>query len=234
MGRRDDGAGDAPPDLGARPAPIGGEGSAPLTLTMSPRLDGAAGIGWDAWLEAARSLGAAATAAWLARRAGDAALAETAGPAVRAVLEADGPDGAVEPRVELAELGEEIDDLLAETLWEGVMAAARGEAEADALFEATGRVAAIAEGHGVLLAAAEHWIAFLNWRREAGHASDPDQVETAFEEVVRLAEEDGAPKEAALFGFRHAGFRRLVEAEEDRATAGEWESPGFGSYVGWG
>lgn len=206
----------------------------PLTLTTNPRLDAAVGAGWDAWFGAARTAGAASTAAWLARRAGDAALVAEAGPTVRAALEAADDDAAVEARVELAELGDGIDDPLADTLWEGVVAAARGAADPDALFEATGRLAEIAEGHGDPLAAGEYWIAFLNWRREGGHASDPEQVETAFDEVVRLAEADGAAKEAAIFGFRQAAYTRLLEAEDDRATEGEWEEGGAGAYEAWG
>ncbi|MDP9365709.1 MAG: hypothetical protein M3Q10_16050, partial [Chloroflexota bacterium] len=142
-------------------------------------------------------------------------------------------DEAVAARAELAELAEGTDDALADTFWEGALAAGREAEDADALFEATGRLAAIAEAYGDPLAGAEYWIGFLNWRREGGHASDPEQVETAFDEVVRLAERDGAPKEAALFAFRQAGYTRLLEAEDDRATAGEWEAQGTAPYEGW-
>ena len=204
----------------------------PLTLTVNPRLDAAVQAGWEAWEGAARGEGAAAVAGWLAQRAGDPALRPEALPAVRAVLEATGADEAVEARVELAELLDGLDDLVADTLWEGVLAAGREAADPDALFEATGRLAAIAEGHGDALAAAESWIGFLNWRREEGHASDPEQVETAFDEVVRLAEQDGAQAAAALYGYRQARYTRLLEAEDERAVVGEWEEDAR-PYAGW-
>jgi hypothetical protein len=205
----------------------------PLTLTTNPRLDAAVQAGWEAWAAAARAAGPAATAAWLAHRADEAASATELRPLVAAVLRDDDADETIAALAELAELAEGFDDALADSLWEGVLAAAREAEDADALFEATGRLAAIAEAHGDQLAAAEYWIGFLNWRREGGHDSDPEQVDTAFDEVVRLAERDGAPKAAALFAFRQAQYTRLLEAEDDRATAGEWEAEGAGAYEGW-
>ena len=204
----------------------------PLVLTTNPRLDAAVQAGWEPWVDAARAAGVGPVAAWLANRAGDATAAIELRPAVAAAL-GGAAEQAAEALAELAELAEGSDDVLADTLWEGVLAAGRAAEDADALFEATVRLAALAEGHGDLLAAAEYWIGFLNWRREEGHASDPEQVETAFDEVVRLAELDGAQKEAALFGFRQAGYTRLLEAEDERSTAGDWETAGTGPYKGW-
>jgi hypothetical protein len=204
----------------------------PLTLTTNPRLDAAAQAGWEAWDAAAREAGAEAVAGWLARRAGDADLRREALPAVRAVLAAAEPDEAVAARAELAELAEEIDDLLADTLWEGVLAAAREAEDGDAVAEATGRLAAIAEANGDPLAAAEFHVEFLNWRRQPGHASDPEAVETAFDEVIRLAERDGNPKAAAIYAYRQAGYTRLLEADDDRAVEGDWERDPA-PYEGW-
>jgi hypothetical protein len=205
---------------------------APLTLTTSPRLDAAVQAGWEAWQAAAREAGAEAVAGWLARRAGDADLRGEALPAILAVLEAKEPDEATEVRVELAELADEVDDLLADTLWEGVLAAAREAEDGDAMAEATGRLAAIAEASGDPLAAAEYHVEFLNWRRRPGHASDPEAIETAFDEVIRLAQRDGDPKAAALFAYRQAGYTRLLEADDDRAVAGDWERDPA-PYEGW-
>jgi hypothetical protein len=89
--------------------------------------------------------------------------------------------------------------------------------------EATTRLAAIAEAQGDPLAAAEFYIDFLNWRRLPGHASDPEALETAFDEIVRLATLDGAQKAAALFAYRQATYTRLLDAEDDRAVEGDWE-----------
>jgi hypothetical protein len=203
-----------------------------LTLTTNPRLDASAQAGWEAWAAAAREAGAAAVAGWLARRAGDADLRGEALPAVEAVLAAGEPDEAVAARAELAELAEAIDDLLADTLWEGVLAAAREAEDGDAVAEATGRLAAIAEANGDPLAAAEFHVEFLNWRRQPGHASDPEAVETAFDEVIRLAERDGNPKAAAIYAYRQAGYTRLLEADDDRAVEGDWERDPA-PYEGW-
>ena len=198
--------------------------SRPLTLTTNPRLDAAAQAGWEAWAAAAREAGAAAVAGWLARRAGDADLRGEALPAVEAVLAAGEPDEAVAARAELAELAEAIDDLLADTLWEGVLAAAREAEDGDAVAEATGRLAAIAEANGDPLAAAEFHVEFLNWRRQPEHSSDPEDVEVAFDEIVRLATADGAQQAAAQYAFRQVGFTKLLDADDPRAVEGDWEA----------
>ena len=204
----------------------------PLTLSVNPRLDAAVQAGWEAWAAAARAAGAEAVASWLAQRVGDAGYKREALPAIRVVLDATEADEAAEARLELAELVDGLDDLLADTFWEGVLAAGREAADPDVLFEATGRLAAIAEAHGDVLAAAEYWIEFLNWRRGDGHASDPEQVETAFDEIVRLAERDGAQREAAIYGYRQARYTRLHEVEDDQAVAGDWEEDRT-AYEGW-
>lgn len=195
----------------------------PLTLTVDPRLDAAVQAGWEAWQAAARAAGAERVASWLTNRVGDPGFRREALPVVAAFLDAEEVGERAEAALELAELAEAADDLVVDTLWEGVLAAGREAEDADLIVEATGRLAAIAEGYGDLLAAAEYHLDFLNWRRQDGHVGDPEQVETAFEEVVRLAEADGARKEAALFGYRHARFARLVDAEDERAVAGDWE-----------
>ena len=208
------------------------DATTPLTLTVSPKLDAAVQAGWEAWEAAAREAGTETVAAWLARRAGDPDLRREVLPIVAALLGAAEAEERVEAWVELAELAEGVDDLLADTLWEGVLAAGRAADDPDVIAEATARLAAIAEAHGDPLAAAEYHVDFLNWRRLPGHASDPEAVETAFDEIVRLATLDGAQKEAALYAYRQAQYTRLLDAEDDRAYAGDWEKDPA-PYEGW-
>ena len=195
----------------------------PLQLTRSPRLDNALRRGWQPFARTLSASGADDAARWLAARAGDADLADIAEPLFAAALEPD-PEDAADALFALAELAEEIDDdLLADTLWEGALDRARSAAEGDLVAEATRRLAALAERLGDPLAAAEFFIAFLNWRREAGHTSDPDDVEDAFDAIIRLATIDGAPKAAAEYSYRQVQFTRLLDAEDERAVEGDWE-----------
>jgi hypothetical protein len=196
----------------------------PLAITLAPRLDAALDRGWADWEEAARAAGVGVVAGWLAQRLGDAGLKRGLIVPVRDLLEAAPGDERTVARAELAELVEGEDAAVADTLWEGVLADALEAEDPDAIAEATAHLAAIAEAHGDPLAAAEYHLAFLNWRREPGHTSDPEAVEDSFEEVVRLATADGDPKAAAIYAFRQVGFTGLVEAEDDRATEGDWET----------
>ena len=204
----------------------------PLTLTADPRLDAALAKGWPSLAETVAVAGAARAARWLARRAGDPDLAETAEPLIEA-LHGEDPEERGEALLALAEIAEEVeDDLLADAFWEGALENAEEAGDADAFGEASGRLAALAERLGDPLAAAEYRIAFLNWRRRPGHASDPETVEEAFDEIVRLALQDGAQKEAAVWAFRQARYTRLLEADDERAVQGDWEADPT-PYVGW-
>lgn len=209
------------------------EGSpAPLQLTRSPRLDNALRFGWDAFSRTLAASGAEEAARWLAARVHDPELADVAKPLLESSISADLEESA-EALFTLAELAEETgDDLLADTLWEGVLARARDANNEDLIIEATRRLAALAERLGDPLAAAEFFIAFLNWRRQDGHAADPDDVLDAFDEIVRLAGVDGARKAAAEYEYRQAGFARVLEAEDPRAVEGDWE-PGRPAYEAW-
>ena len=198
-------------------------GNQPLAFTVNPRLDAAVAQGWEAFETAARATGAEPVAAWLAQRLGQPRMKADLIEPVRALLETDDPDERALARAELAELVEGEDDLTADTLWEGVLAHARGADDPDLMVEAIAHLAEIAEAHGDPLAAAEYHLEFLNWRRRPGHASDPEAVLDAFDEIVRLARLDGDPKGAALFEFRQAAFARLAEAEDDRTVEGDWE-----------
>lgn len=205
----------------------------PLTLTADPGLDVALQGGWEVWLAALGAAGATRGGRWLAQRAGDAELRDGATDLVAALLEAADDDERAEGWVGLGELADEIDDsVLADVAWEGALAAGRATDNPDQIVAATTKLAAIAEAYGDLLAAAEFSIDFLNWRRQPGHVSDAEDVEEAFDQIVRLATADGARQEAAIFEYRQAAYTRLLEAEDERAVAGDWESDPA-PYVGW-
>ena len=206
----------------------------PLTFSRSPKLDATLASGWEAWLAAARAAGVPTTAKWLADRAGDPDLLESATEFLAPLAD---PDGDREERVEglmsLAEVAEEIEDpLLAEALWEGVLTEGKTGGDPDVVAEASARLAGLAEEMGDLLAAAESWVDFLNWRRAPGNSSDPEQVENAFDELARLADLDGARGAAATWRYRQAQFTRLWEAEDERTVDGDW-TDGAGAWSGW-
>lgn len=208
----------------------------PLRLTRSPRLDTALRLGWDPFSRTLAAAGAADASRWLASRLGDDDLAAIAEPLLVAAIAGDAgadADDAAEALFSLAELAEDAeDDLLADTLWEGVLDRARALTEGDLIAEATRRLAAIAERHGDPLAAAEFHIAFLNWRREADHGADAEDVEVAFDEIIRLAETDGAPRAVAEYAYRQAQFTRLLDGDDPRTVEGDWD-PNAPPYEGW-
>ena len=199
-------------------------GPSPLRLTRSPRLDHALRLGWESF---SRTLAAAEpeeAARWLSARTGDPELAEVAESLLTSAL-GDDPDEAADALFGLAELAEETeDDLLADTLWEGVLDLSQRADDGDLMAEATRRLAAVAERNGDPLAAAEFFIEFLNWRRQPEHSSDPEDVEVAFDEIVRLANADGAQQAAAQFAYRQVGFTKLLDADDPRAVEGDWEN----------
>ncbi len=204
----------------------------PLHLTRSPRLDNALRFGWDSFWRTLAAVGAEDAARWLSARMNDPELAAVAEPLLEAAIGAE-LEEAAEGIFALAELAEETgDDLLADTLWEGVLERARDAGDGDLNAEATRRLAALAERLGDPLAAAEFFIAFITWRRENGHAADPEDVLDAFDEIVRLAGVDGAQKAAAEFAYWQARFARLVDEEDSRVLEGDWE-PGKAPFETW-
>lgn len=205
----------------------------PLLMTTEPQLDQALQAGWDAWQVAARWAGAVRTAKWLAARLRLPELQGELREAMRTVLtmeEADEQAIAVSELAELAAAGD--DDLVVDTLWEGVLALGQEAGDADVIFEAVSQLAEIAERHGDPLAAAEFYVSFLNWRRQPAQTSEPEQVQTAFDEIIRLAEEDREPRVAALFAHRQAEYTRRAEADEEVAVTGDWE-PEPAQYASW-
>jgi hypothetical protein len=203
----------------------------PLTLTTSPSLDAALMGGWDPWLAAARKAGAAKTAAWIARRLGEPDAAAELAEAVEGLL-GDDTELRAGSASDLAESVEAADEILADTLWEGCLGAGMELADPDIIFEAVSQLAGIAEEQGEAVVAAEYWIHFLNWRREEQHPSDPESVQAAFDEIIRLAEEDGEQKLVADWTYRQVRYTKLVDAEDERAVAGDWEAVAE-PYSGW-
>lgn len=207
-------------------------GNAPLSLTMNPRLDAALGEGAAAWENAARHAGLAKAVAWSVQRTAGEVPKEDLHDAIQAVLESVDHDDLAVARAELAELLEETDDALADALWEAVLERGFETGDSEIIFEASSHLSAIADDHGDLLAAGEYFIDFLNWRRGPDHGSDPEAVQTAFDEVIRFAEADGEPKIAALFSFRQVAFTKLVDKDDERASTGDWENDGA-PYASW-
>lgn len=198
--------------------------SSPITFTLDPRLDQAVTESAEAWEAVARAAGVKRTAAWLAQRLRDPQGLPDIAAAIDNLLAAEEGDDLIQTRAELAELMEGSDDPIVERLWESIRDYAIEQDDGETLASATAQLAAIAENQGDLLGAAEHHLAFLNWRREPGRASDPEDVQTSFDEVVRLAELDGEPQAAAMYSFRQARFGRLADAEDERTVEGDWET----------
>ena len=212
--------------------PLAEGGPSPLRLTRSPRLDNALRLGWESFSRTLAAAGPEEAARWLSARTGDAELVDVAESLLASALGAD-PEESADALFGLAELAEETeDDLLADALWEGVLGRAREVVDGDLVAEATRRLGAIAERHGDSLAAAEFFIEFLNWRRQPDHSSDPEDVEIAFDEIVRLATADGAHQAAAQYAFRQVGFTKLLDADDPRAVEGDWEADAL-PYQAW-
>ena len=214
------------------PVSLAEGGSTPLRLTRSPRLDNALRLGWESFSRTLAVTGPQDAARWLSARTGDPELTEVAEPLLASALGGD-PDEAADALFGLAELAEETEDeLLADTLWEGVLERAREIGDGDLIAEATRRLAALAERNGDPLAAAEFFIEFLNWRRQPDHSSDPEDVEVAFDEIVRLATADGAQQASAQYAYRQVGFTKLLDADDPRTVEGDWEADAL-PYQSW-
>jgi hypothetical protein len=204
----------------------------PVVFTTNPRLSFALrGSGAD--LERAmEAVGVEQTQAWLQDRVGDQIEPADLEAALAAWFGAASANERVIARVELAELIGETDEGTAELLWEASLRDGYERGDAELAFDAVANLARIAEEAGDPLAAAEYFIEFLTWRRRPGSVSDPEFVHQAFEEIVRLAELERQAGVAARYEHAHAQFTRLEDAEDDRATEGDW-APGSPPLAGW-
>jgi hypothetical protein len=195
----------------------------PLVFSANPKLDQALGQGIDAWEAEVAEHGALATARWLTQRSVEARLnQELLLEAIEYLLTSERTDDHMLARAELAEMMQPGDMTLADLLWFAVRDTAVELGDADMIAEASSHIAEIAFEVEEPTTAAEVWIDFLNWRREPESSSDADTVLTAFDEIIRAAEMDGAQADAARFGYLQVQFQALVDAEDERATAGNW------------
>lgn len=195
----------------------------PLRLSIDPRLDLALHAGVDAWEADVARRGATGTAKWLLHRSAEADLdQEIVLEAIENLILADDPQDRAMARAEIAEMVQSDDPELADVLWFAVRDYAISVNDADLIADATSHIAEIAFDLDEPTTAAEVWIDFLNWRREPDSTSDPETVLTAFDEIIRAAEMDGAQAEAARFGYLQVQFQALVDAEDPTATVGNW------------
>jgi hypothetical protein len=195
----------------------------PLVFSANPKLDQALGQGIDAWEAEVAERGMLATAKWLTQRSVEARLnQELLLEAIEYLLTSERTDDHMLARAELAEMLQPGDLTLADLLWFAVRDTAVELGDADMIAEASSHIAEIAFEVEEPTTAAEVWIDFLNWRREPESSSDADTVLTAFDEIIRAAEMDGAQADAARFGYLQVQFQALVDAEDERATAGNW------------
>lgn len=195
----------------------------PLVFSADPKLDGALARGIDAWEVEVADRGVLTTARWLMRRSSEVELdKEFVYEALEVLLTSERPDDRMLARAELAEMVQPGDLSLADLLWFAVRDTAIELGDADMIAEASTHIAEIAFEVDEPTTAAEVWIDFLNWRRELESTSDPETVLTAFDEVIRAAEMDGAHADAARFGYLQVQFQALVDADDARATVGNW------------
>ncbi|HYP59294.1 MAG TPA: hypothetical protein VEQ36_02615 [Thermomicrobiales bacterium] len=195
----------------------------PMTVSVDVRLDLALRSSVDAWEAAVADRGPAATAKWIMQRSAAADLErEMVVEAIENLIVAEDPADRALARAEVAEMVQGEDAELADALWFAIRDFALDEGDGDLLTEATTHISEIAFDLDEPTSAAEAWLDFLNWRREPESASDPEAVLTAFDEIIRAAEMDGEPTIAARYGYLQVQFQKLVEADDPRATVGNW------------
>ena len=198
--------------------------ASPLSLSVDPRLDLALHAGIDGWEKTVAERGATASAKWIMHRSAGADLEqEIVLEAIENLIVSEDPDDRALARAEVAEMVQAEDAELADVLWFAVRDYAISINDGDLLADATTHIAEIAFDLDEPTTAAEAWLDFLNWRREPDSASDPESVLTAFDEIIRAAEMDGA--------------RRLPPATATcRSSSRSWSMPtirGQRSATGW-
>jgi len=207
-------------------------GMTPLSLSVDAGLDHALGNGWSAWRSVAANRQPAAVTRWLISRLPEGVDADDVDGPLLALIGDSPVENRAMAAADLAELFEADDPGFASVLWEAVLEAGRETTDAELVFEGASRLAGMEEEFGDPLTAAEYYVEFLTWRRQNEHASDHEAVLTAFDEIIRLAEEDDSPAAIAHFTYHQAQFMRIVEADSPAAEVGDWvpSSPAFAAW----
>jgi hypothetical protein len=204
----------------------------PLNFSFDAGLDAALTKGWTGWIETARKKGIERTAEWLLRRGETGLDLPDLEPLLETLLESSVPFDRAMAASELAELTELEDDAMAATLWEGVMVSGREAGDSEVYFEGLSQLAEIELEYGDPQAAAALYIDFLNWAREPGHSTEAEAILTAFDQIIELAEGDGAPTASAEYAHAQTRFFRSVDGDDSRIVSGNWEA-NDDEYVVW-
>jgi hypothetical protein len=204
----------------------------PLNFSFDAGLDAALTKGWTGWIETARKKGIERTAEWLLRRGETGLDLSDLEPLLETLLESSVPFDRAMAASELAELTELEDDAMAATLWEGVMVSGREAGDSEVYFEGLSQLAEIELEYGDPQAAAALYIDFLNWSREPGHSTEAEAILTAFDQIIELAEGDGAPTASAEYAHAQTRFFRSVDGDDSRIVSGNWEA-NDDEYVVW-
>jgi hypothetical protein len=204
----------------------------PLNFSFDAGLDAALTKGWTGWIETARKKGIERTAEWLLRRGETGLDLSDLEPLLETLLESSVPFDRAMAASELAELTEVEDDAMAATLWEGVMVSGREAGDSEVYFEGLSQLAEIELEYGDPQAAAALYIDFLNWAREPGHSTEAEAILTAFDQIIELAEGDGAPTASAEYAHAQTRFFRSVDGDDSRIVSGNWEA-NDDEYVVW-
>lgn len=201
----------------------------PMTFSFDPGLDLALSRGWSFWFEIARKKGIERTTEWLLRRTETGLDPNELEPLVRTLLGDETSFDRAMAAAELAEYVEDEDDGLAAILWEGVLLSGREANDSEVFFEGLSQLAQIENDYGDPQAAGALYVDFLNWVRDSGHPTEAETIFSAFDRLIELAEEDGAPAAAASFGHAQTRFFRFVDGDDGRIVSEDWEptEPGF-------
>lgn len=204
----------------------------PLILSIDASLDHAAGSGWESWRSIAITREPDAVLRWLTAQLPAGVTVDDVRDPLAVLVGESLPDEQAYAAAELGELFDADEPGLATLFWEALLEAGKAAGDAEMVFDGISRLSGIEEELGDLLTAAEYYIQFLNWRRKGDHASDPESVLTAFDELIRLAELDDAPRAVAMFAHLQAQFLQYVESDASVAELGDW-AVGTTEFVSW-
>lgn len=197
---------------------------APLTFTYDAALDAGLTRGWPDWIAIARKKGVERTAEWLLRRGDGSIDLSDLEPLLETLLEGSSPFERAMAASELAELTELDDDAIAAVLWEGVMRSGQEAEDSEVYFEGLSQLAEIELEYGDPQAAAALYIDFLNWVREPAHSTEAESILVAFDQVIQLADADGAPAASADFSHAQTRFFRAIDGDDSQIVSGNWET----------